>query len=244
MIRRRAFTLFELMIVIAIIFILLAIIFPLIHASVETARRTTCASNMRQLHAAYVQYCAANDGLLFPCDNLSMQAGSPRFNETYDMPGLTEFAGDSRVFHCPSDLNRPGYRSYSVNEFLGGTYGAFVSLQWGRHFGAFRYLRDVIDAHATFLWIEEVPSPRKNGRTGGFVVYPYPKPVIVDQPAALHEGGTWITFVDGHCEFWKWLDSRTTAPNSQAPPILMRGNPDIIRLQRIEGTDNVPGTPG
>src|SRR5215469_5475842 len=135
--QRRAFTLFELMIVIAIIFILLAIVFPLIHASAEVARRTNCMSNMRQLHTAYLQYCAANDGLLFPCDSLTTQAGAPRSqDERFDMPGITEFAGDSRVFHCPSDLDRPGYRSYSVNEFLGGNYGAFVDLQWGRHFGA------------------------------------------------------------------------------------------------------------
>jgi hypothetical protein len=228
------------MMVIAIIAVLVTLLFSILHSAWEAARRTSCMSNMRQLHTAYLQYSAANDGILFPVDNLTMQAGAPKPNEAFDMPGLTVFAGDSRIFHCPSDLDRPGYRTYSVNEFMGGTYALF-NVPWGRHFGPFHYLHDVINPHSTFLWIEETPSPLKDGETGGFVVWPYPAQVMVDQPAALHDKGTCITFVDGHCEFWQWFDSRTTAPFTRQPPVPMKDNPDIVRLQRIEGTDNVPG---
>lgn len=55
-IRRNAFTLIELLIVIAIIAILAAILFPVFASAREKARQTTCASNEKQLGLAIIQY--------------------------------------------------------------------------------------------------------------------------------------------------------------------------------------------
>jgi prepilin-type N-terminal cleavage/methylation domain-containing protein len=54
--QKSAFTLIELLVVIAIIAILAAILFPVFAAAREKARQTTCASNMRQLGLAWIQY--------------------------------------------------------------------------------------------------------------------------------------------------------------------------------------------
>lgn len=53
---RKAFTLIELLVVIAIIAILSSMIFPSFARAREMARRTSCASNLRQLGLAVQQY--------------------------------------------------------------------------------------------------------------------------------------------------------------------------------------------
>lgn len=59
--RRAGFTLIELLVVIAIIAILAAILFPLFARSRESARRSACLSNVKQLGLAVLMYCQDYD---------------------------------------------------------------------------------------------------------------------------------------------------------------------------------------
>ncbi|HRJ28012.1 MAG TPA: prepilin-type N-terminal cleavage/methylation domain-containing protein [Fimbriimonadaceae bacterium] len=56
--KRNAFTLIELLVVVAIIAILAAILFPVFGRAKETAKKTQCVSNIRQLSMANLSYCA------------------------------------------------------------------------------------------------------------------------------------------------------------------------------------------
>lgn len=58
------FTLIELLIVIAIICILAAILFPVFQSAREKARQTSCASNMSQIGKALSMYAQDNDSLM------------------------------------------------------------------------------------------------------------------------------------------------------------------------------------
>ena len=64
--RQRAFTLIELLVVIAIIAILAAILFPVFARARESARSTTCKSNLRQLGLSMNMYMQDYDGRFTP----------------------------------------------------------------------------------------------------------------------------------------------------------------------------------
>jgi prepilin-type N-terminal cleavage/methylation domain-containing protein/prepilin-type processing-associated H-X9-DG protein len=62
MISRRGFTLIELMVVIAIIALMAALLFPALNRAKESGRRAACASNLRQLGVALAIYAGENEG--------------------------------------------------------------------------------------------------------------------------------------------------------------------------------------
>ena len=98
----RGFTLVELLVVIAIIGMLIALLFPAIQHARESARKTQCKSNLRQIGLAIDQYIDRQGSRgKFP-DAAQM----PSINE--DVPPLYEVLGEhieniQELFRCPSD---------------------------------------------------------------------------------------------------------------------------------------------
>ena len=78
---KTAFTLIELLIVIAIIAILAAILFPVFAQAREKARATSCLSNERQLSQAMLMFAQDHDEQFSPgtltCYSYSYNWGTP-----------------------------------------------------------------------------------------------------------------------------------------------------------------------
>ncbi len=134
---RRGFTLIELLVVIAIISILASILFPAFTRARESARMTSCTSNMRQLGIAMGMYAQDYDGL-FPEHDRTLQDGSyyragvlvpdwtvsPRVNWAQ---AVLPYIRNYRIFRCPSSkgvapgstADIPGL-SYVMNGYAAG----------------------------------------------------------------------------------------------------------------------------
>ncbi len=106
--KKRGFTLIELMVVVAIISILAAILFPVFSSARKKARSTQCLSNLNQLCKACLMYADDHDGRLF--DN---PYPGPTYGhvETYWALAVLPYVQNTDIFACPSwDYSiKPGY---------------------------------------------------------------------------------------------------------------------------------------
>ena len=122
---RNAFTLIELLTVIAIIGILAAILIPVVSSVRESARASKCVSNLRQIGMAFHAFAADNQDR-FPGLFYNGQPSHPLLQ-------LLEYADDPEVFICPSDPEPENYNFYyngghgSINRNVLGNHG------YGRH---------------------------------------------------------------------------------------------------------------
>ena len=97
---RFAFTLVELLVVIVIIGLIIALLLPVINAARETARRTRCQANLRQVGLSMIQYLDLHKET-FP-DAAQMPSVTPEKPSLYvTLSSLIEH--NQAVFECPSD---------------------------------------------------------------------------------------------------------------------------------------------
>jgi prepilin-type N-terminal cleavage/methylation domain-containing protein/prepilin-type processing-associated H-X9-DG protein len=99
LVRRSAFTLVELLVVIAVIVILASLLMPVVGSATGKARAAECVSNLRQIGAAMMSYLKDND-MYFQVSWSQMTAEEEL---RYDWSAvLLPYAPDSNIFKCPA----------------------------------------------------------------------------------------------------------------------------------------------
>jgi prepilin-type N-terminal cleavage/methylation domain-containing protein/prepilin-type processing-associated H-X9-DG protein len=116
--KNRGFTLIELLIVIAIISILAAILFPVFARARENARRSSCQSNLKQIGIGILQYTQDYDEKYPICWFLTTTA-APLTTASSWGSQVYPYVKSTQVFSCPSDNAKkpPGLdrMSYAMN---------------------------------------------------------------------------------------------------------------------------------
>jgi prepilin-type processing-associated H-X9-DG protein/prepilin-type N-terminal cleavage/methylation domain-containing protein len=191
-----AFTLIEILVVVAIIAVLAAIAFPVAGRAVESAQASRCLSNLRQMHAAVAGYMQDN--------NMQLPHGPSLFITTlwpYAYPGRPKptVAGQTlptdlngTIFECPAAHRDGSSRSYGFNMYYGDGVASrpkrFISID--RPLSKVCLIADCADASA-------LTPPRITERHGGLCNVLY---------ADGHVGPTKITEeirrTDYSDEFW------------------------------------------
>ena len=129
---KSGFTLIELPVVIAIIAILAAILFPVFAQAREKARTISCLSNMKQLGTAFTMYLQDYDEMVLPRYNACPSTGPAATPdaETLWTYTIQPYVKNTQLFVCPSAVNSKygdtwnlrSYNSIGYNETISGWY--------------------------------------------------------------------------------------------------------------------------
>lgn len=179
--KKRAFTLVELLVVIAVLGVLLAILLPALGRARGQATLIACQATLRQVGAAMLVYAQDNSGRL-AVDRAML---GPSFQDGYTnatvlnshrpfMDQVQSYINDEKLWYCPDwhdtrfvystqnvQAGELGYFYFSVAQGPMVTQGAFVKkntslskFMWdARHRNAIQYPRKLTDTMHPLTWV-------------------------------------------------------------------------------------------
>jgi prepilin-type N-terminal cleavage/methylation domain-containing protein/prepilin-type processing-associated H-X9-DG protein len=205
------FTLFELLVVVTILGILMAILLPVLGRTRESARRTQCASNLKQISMGLVMYSNENNEA-FPSD--TTYAGPSPAMKALNLiyPGYVSNKGP---FNCPCDINS-GENTAGIAEDA-----AFTLAQCS--YGYDRTHNRIVEEAGVAVLADRPPANP-----------------VANQAANSpnHAGrGQHVAYVDGHVEFVTTPQAGWPFPDGTRDHIFL--NSDLTGTNSVGGTDTV-----
>jgi len=257
--RPAAFTLVELLVVIAVIAILASLVMPAMGSAKLKVQATSCLNNFNQLETAWHLYTVDyNDNL--PANkwmSVDWQDGCPSGlqttsdswalghatidRETWSIQNgsLFPYTKSTPLYHCPGDRSTIYYRpdilrkrSYSMSYYMNGS---------ERKPERKTKLCQIKNTASTFVFIDEhensisdsvffVHVPGDDGEQADARDNPtYGGAHWMNMPADRHGQGCNLSFADGHVEHWRWKSPKQAGMDM--PPANQLDFQDLRRLQ-------------
>ena len=183
---KKAFTLIELLVVIAIIGILAGLLLHALSQAKESARRSACASNLRQIILGGLLYADEQEARFpgQPGDGLPVRAVGGDGRNYYDL--LMPDVKNPRVWLCPSVLSSArGLLAFHMNGLIITTNGLQAAA-----IGQPAQTLLIAETGFRVLYNRAYLRPDQNG---GY---------LYDRPQRNHAGGSNAGFVDGHVRWY------------------------------------------
>jgi prepilin-type processing-associated H-X9-DG protein len=157
----KAFTLVELLVILAIISLLAAITFPVFSSAKAAAHRTVCLSNIRQIGMAVSMYTDDYDSLFMLANQNPAVESNSRNDRTWVQQALP-YTKSFSIFHCPRDFSEKPRAESTFDQDLvpGDTDSRYYTASMRTNYGLnYQYLSPLI-------WSRDrwVPSPRPFGQ--------------------------------------------------------------------------------
>ncbi len=254
---RVAFTLIELLTVIAIIGILMSLLLVAVSKARGQVRRISCLSQMRQFGLAFELYAADHQDAVLPNMDgrrnlsggritvghtwvegwLGSLRGSDLTNTLYLRESLVSpYLGEADVWRCPAQMRSPTVmgstfprvRTVSLNCFMGSPVESPAATSYLR-------LSEIVKPSPAeaITFVDEKIETINDASFGMQWDFRESQPAhwtLRDKPAVAHNSGANFAFADGHVETQRWKDTRTIqAPRDDE---VMAGNQDILWMQR------------
>jgi len=241
---RRAFTLIELLVVIAVIAVLMAILMPALSRAREQGKRAVCLSNVKQFGLAWVMYADENDQkIVNSCTVPGTEGHAGRDTEPcwlYFNNGWTEeeriagirdgamwpYIKQLKIYKCPTGM-RGEVNTYAIVDCMNGAMSSIPGVPKNVYI---RNRSQIKRPGERMVYVDEGKTS-----TQSWTIF-YDQPSWWDLPPTRHGAGTNFSFADGHAEYWKWQDTRTTKVAHQEGDWqslrALNDNPDIQRVQR------------
>jgi prepilin-type processing-associated H-X9-DG protein len=255
--RARAFTLVELMTLIALVTLGVLCLLPAFAHSKTDTKSLRCLNNLRQLGAAWRMYADDNaERLVWNRDGANVGQSSSQnwvggwldFTSSTDNTNtallvdharyafaayLGPYIKSAAVFKCPADfsaINAGFQRLPRVRSVSMNNCVGEGNRSWinTSQYQLYRRIDSIAKPRPAALWIF-LDEREESINDGCFFSNPDLLYNLIDYPAAYHNRGAGFAFADGHSEIHHWTDPRTT-------PILSSG-------QLLPFNIMVPGDP-
>ncbi len=224
---KAAFTLVELLVVLAIIAILASLLSTALNHTKAKAHRITCLSNLRVLQIGWFLYAdemddqlplnkttsSSNDRVLGRRSTAnSWVVGNPREDLTVSnilMGSMFPYTRSAAVYRCPADSSsvigqnaERRNRSYSMSACMNGDDAGIDPRVKTRYSEIVAPSPDkvfvFIEEHEASIWLGSFEVPAKERFSLASTSW-------TSTPSDRHNQGCNLSFADGHVEYWKWF---------------------------------------